>query len=373
MSWLTSLFRTDGSIQWAPLDEQVAAMDPFKLPAVVAGRQLLADTVATFTLHAIDVDTGRELERNRRIYVRPDPARGEPLRNTLERLVNAQTRYGTGITRVTARSMLTGGATGAGFPIALEFIANRRVTFTMSANGQQIDTMTIDGRAQNVADIYLFPFVLNDLGGPLGCAPLDLIQDALESLRQALVWYRDFYGAGSTPPYAIIHKSRLTDDKAEKYMTAWAAQRIKRRPALLSGEVELQAFNPTNAVDAQLLEAIRYFDAAVARVLQIPPSLLNVVTEDPSTYANVRDEFRRWLALGLNPGFVNRIEAGFAEMAPQGTGCRMRTDQLVRMDTADRVQVAGNGLASGVLSEDQAQQLATGGPAPQQTPGRVTT
>jgi phage portal protein BeeE len=98
------------------------------------------------------------------------------------------------------------------------------------------------------------------------------------------------------------------------------------------------------------LDAVNYLDAMTARVLQIPPSLLNVVSQSSLTYATTSDEFRRWLQLGLYPGPLERIEAAMTDLLPRGQVALFDTSNLVRMDQAGRVATYGAALDAGIYT-----------------------
>jgi HK97 family phage portal protein len=150
------------------------------------------------------------------------------------------------------------------------------------------------------------------------------------------------------PPYALKHAARYTKEQSDKFMLQWEAARAARRPAFLSGGIELETFAPMSAADALLLDMVNYLDAVAARVMLIPPSLLNVEAQSSLTYSTTLDELRRWLTLSLMPGYLSRIEASFTDLLPRGQEATFDTSSILRMDFASRVETYAGSIAAGI-------------------------
>lgn len=346
-NWIARLFGADAAAADTPARaarraaENLAAdldhLDPFDLPTVVAGRQLIADTVAMLPMVC---HNGRErVDPTPAILRRPDPA--EPYRRTVERIVNSMTGpYGCAWLDVIANGY-------DGWPLAVEVLDPARVTYQLTPNRARIGQVWVDGNARDLADIKYIPFRSDP--GPIGTSPLADIRTALDQLAAAFRFAATYYdAAAAVPPYAVVHPNRLTDTQAAEHLDAWTTARAQRRPALLSGGITLQTFQPTSAADALVLDAINYLDSAVARVLQIPPSLLNVVSQSSLTYSTTLDERQRWLQLGLYPGYLARIEAGFTDLMPAGRTAVFDTSNLVRMDFSGRITAYAESIAAGI-------------------------
>jgi phage portal protein BeeE len=133
--------------------------------------------------------------------------------------------------------------------------------------------------------------------------------------------------------------------------------RRARRPALLSGQWSLETFSMPTAADAMVIEALDYLDAAAGRALLIPPSILNLRALGGLTYATVVDEMRRWLTLGLYPGYLARIEAAFTDLLPHGQVALFDTSNLVRMDMPSRIDTYAKSIAAGIHTPAEARAL----------------
>jgi HK97 family phage portal protein len=329
----------------APLETQIAEIvadrldqiDPGSLPTVVAGRMLIADTAATMPLVAHDGRT--RITPTPALLRRPDPA--EPYRTTIEKICNSLTAAGMAWMRVYRTSRDTG------YPLAVRVVNPKRVAWELSSTGDEITRIWVDGIDTPLADMRWIAF-RSDLG-PIGRSPLQDIRAVVESLAAVYRFGANYYSwDAAVPPYVINHPTRLTRDKARELSDEWVAARAARRPAVLSGGIGLETFSPQSAADALMLQAVDSLDAAIARALLIPPSLLNVVSQSSLTYATTIDEFRRWLQLGLFPGYLSRIEAAFSDMLPRGTDAVFDTSSLVRMDFAARVDAYAASLAAGI-------------------------
>lgn len=346
MGWFARLF---GGATSEPVEDQIAryiadrldAIDPGELPTVVAGRMLIADTAATMPMIA---HNGRErLDPTPSILRRPDPR--EPYRTTIEKIVNSLTAAGMAWLRVYRASDRTG------YPIAVRVVSPQRVTWQLNAAGDEIAHLWIDGIDTPLTDIRWIAF-RNDLG-PIGSSPLEAIAGTLEQLAAVYRFGGDYYTTAAVPPYALKHPNRLDRKSATDFATEWANARLERRPAVLSGGIELETFSPASAADALLLDAIASLDAAIARALLIPPSLLNVLSQSSLTYSTTVEELRRWLTLGLMPGYLARIEACFSDMLPRGTEAIFDTSALVRMNYAERVTTGAAAIAAGLTTIDE--------------------
>jgi len=329
---------------------RATAADPFRIPIVVAARQLVADTVGSFTLESVD-SNGRPTPVNAPITERPNPT--EPSSDTFERVVNQMTRHGTAALRVMAWTTEEAPRS----PLAVEVIDWPRISYQLDSTGSVITNIAVDGRDVERASMILIPFVL-DGGSPVGASPLTLIHDALENLNTAYLFASTYYSAGAVPPYALITPTRLAKDKAQALLDAWRTARENSRPAVLSGNLTLETFTPQSAADALVLDAINYFDATVARVMQVPSSILNAEAIGGSlSYSTTRDEFRRWLAVGLNTGYLHRIEAAFSDMLPRGISAQFDTSTLTRLEEPERHQLARDDRAAGLLTVNEARDL----------------
>lgn len=351
-TWLSRLF--GATVPEAPsrraamlaVADQLANIDIFELPAVVAGRQLTADTSAMMRLVGFS-DTGGRLDPTPTLLRRPDPF--EPYRDTLEKIVNAMTRHDVAWLYVTVRG-------ADGWPLAVEQIDNGRMNVTwLDPARKVVSGATIDGTSVDPRDVRPIKFVLD--GPTPDRSPIERVRAVLEQLIAVYRYSAEYYGAGAVPPYAVVHPNRVTDTQAGEFMDQWLTARAEHRPALLSGGITLETFNPASASDAMLLDAVNYLDSVAARVQQIPPSLLNTSAQSSLTYSTTAAELQRWLKLGLYPGILSRIEAAFSDLLPRGQQAVFDTSNLVRMEFAERIGTYATSIGAGIHTPAEARAL----------------
>lgn len=375
MSWWQRLFaqQASGTVIGDPLltaaarnSAQLAAdleaINPWHLPTVVAARGLCANTTAMMSLVSVDAN-GRRVEPASSLLRRPDPA--EPYRRTLERIVNSMTRHG--------RAWLHIDALGSNnYPLAVHVVADRRVQADLDARGR-LTAARIDGTSIDVRRLVRIPMTSedDDAAHQLGSSPLDEIETALEQLAEVYRYSASYYTTAEVPSYAVRNPTRLTSDQAQLLSDQWLLARLERRPPVLSGGIELETYSRPSAADSLLLDAINYLDALVARVLLIPPTLLNVLSQSSLTYATASGEFQRWLTIGLYPMFLSRIEAAFTDLLPRGQRAVFDTSNLTRLDQAGRIATLAESIGAGIHTPAEARAL-EGLPAdPADTPAPI--
>jgi HK97 family phage portal protein len=343
MGWWSRTFGSEPTS--TPIEDQIAAyvadrlnsVDIFKLPTVVAGRTLTADVVATMQMVA---HTGvTRIRPTPAVLRRPDPR--EPYRVTIEKIVNQLSRHGVCWYRIYD--------TGADkWPLAIRVVDRPRVTWQLSSTSDEIVRVWVDGVDTPLSTVRYIPFRSDP--GPPGTSPLADVYDTLARLQAGMYEFASSYydQTAQVPPYALKHAARYTKEQSDKFMLQWEAARAARRPAFLSGGIELETFAPMSAADALLLDMVNYLDAVAARVMLIPPSLLNVEAQSSLTYSTTLDELRRWLTLSLMPGYLSRIEASFTDLLPRGQEATFDTSSILRMDFASRVETYAGSIAAGI-------------------------
>ena len=340
---LERLFSNGSNVVAGGYTEQAQLADPFKIATVVAGRQVLADLVSSFPLKAYSRDTGKELPTSEFLR-RPNPR--QPSCDTFEMIVNSFTRHG-------GAWLLTTAVGSNGFPLAIEVIDHDRITYTLNATRTRFASVLLDGqRSLTSNEIQYVPFVLES-SSVVGTSPLVTIDAALVQLNTAMAYSAFYYGSASTPPYALVSKTRLGTEKSAEMLAAWQSAREHSRPAVISGDLELKTFAPTSASDALVLEAIQYLDATVARVLGIPPTWLNTQALSSLTYSTSRDESKRFINTTLRTSYLTRIEAAMSQYLPRGQVAMFDTTGLTRLDVDAQVQVDADLIAAGIMTVDE--------------------
>jgi HK97 family phage portal protein len=353
-----AFLRTRALPSGGPLEAEIAAAlaarvrtyDPRTLPVVVGIRSLVADTSAMLPLVAL-----RGVERidpQPAVLRRPDP--NEPYRVSIEKIVNSLTASGNAF----VRRWQVG---SDGWPIAVKVLDPARIVVQLDTWQETIVGYTYNQRPLRTSQVLHIPLISDP--GPLGQSPLDLIGTVIDDLATAYEWAAGYWRDGGTPPYALTHPQKLDDDQATSMVERWLVARRTRRPALLSGGMGLTTFTQPSAAEALLIEGLNYLDAAIARALNVPPSIVNVVSQQALTYSTTIDEMRRWLTLNLYPTYLDRLEAAFTDLLPRGQAAVFDTSNLLRTDWSTRVTTAAAAVAAGLASVDEMRVSQLGLPA----------
>lgn len=284
-----------------------------QLPVTVACRSLISDVVAQLPLAATRDGT---LLDTPTLLRRPDPF--EPRRVTLEKLTASLTGWDGAYLQV-----LRVGADG--WPLAVQALAPWLVS-PITDSDSRLSGWSYGGVELPPSNVAYCPAYLWLDETPqqwtwrlwAGRSPLQLCQAAFDDLTALWAYASGYYRDGGTPPYAVKHPGTLNAAQSRAFLDQWVAARLERRPAILTGGIDLADYSVPSAADALLLDGLRYLDAQVANVLRVPPSLVNVESHGSLTYSTTRDELARWLSLDLGPAYLSRIESLFTDLLPYG-------------------------------------------------------
>ena len=184
-------------------------------------------------------------------------------------------------------------------------------------------------------DLILSIPLLNDpRRGPLGESPLTRCDQALSMYGYAYRYLIDYFAQGGNPSSILKSSHNLGNQtlpsgstRAQEIVNEWIAARQERRPAVMDPTISLEIPASTGELTATL-SVLDYCAAEVARLLNMPGSLVNAPTNGSLTYTNVADEMRRWIALSLKPTWMSRWESAFRAMTGDPTIYLDPTDLL---------------------------------------------
>lgn len=175
------------------------------------------------------------------------------------------------------------------------------------------------------------------------------------------------FTSGVPAGYLKSTQPSMTPEQASALKAAWLAQHggSKRSIAVLNATTE---FHPVSIspVDAQLIGAKEWAARDVAMAFGVPAYMLGI-PGDSSTYANVESRMIELRTFTLLP-WMRRIESTLDAQLPRGTSIKIRSDGLLRADTATRYAAYQTALASGWMTVDEVRELEDRPPMPQ-TPG----
>lgn len=302
-------------------------LDPWTLPPVIAGRSLIADTVAQIPFVA--VRDGRVLARQPAILRRPDPT--EPRWSTVARIVNDLTGAGVAWLMVTARDA------NDRWPTAIRVLPARECRPELDNYGRPAAVVwtppTGGPRTLRVGrDVYHVPNLLDV--DHVGRSPIAAAFTALEGVAAAYETEISFWLESGVPPFVIQSRYQLTNDQTTALQDQWTAARARTgKPAVLTGDVELHEL--AGSAPTLFRDAHETGIATVARILRIPPVLLNARAGDSLTYSTTEGQFRSWLVTGL-AAYLVRLEGVLSDLLPSAVTVRADTADLLRTDTPSR-------------------------------------
>ena len=339
-----------------------APLDPEEIPAVGAARNLIADTIASLPLIALD--NGVPVPNQPAIVRRPDPS--EPRFQTLHRIcmqLTAGHTYGGNVW------MMPTFVANDGTPEAATLLEPRECAPILDSSQRCLGVtwaqrrLFVDG-----GQVVHLPFRITGRRGTLGDSPITEARTRFEGLA-ALYQFQNSYWQEFGAPSIVLETPQRVNTKAEAdaVREAWLGTHGgKRTPAVASGGGKITSFLQ-DQMGAELVAAEAAATAEVARAHLIAPSLLNaLLTGSSLTYSNTRDELRRWRLTGLN-SFIVRIETLFTELWSAGglfpnRTVRLDTSEFLRLDERERAEVDAIDIGSGVITVEQA--IARRGPLP---------
>jgi HK97 family phage portal protein len=167
-----------------------------------------------------------------------------------------------------------------------------------------------------------------------------------------------FFGNRSTPGGIIMFPGELTAEAAQKKKTEWETNfggvNAGRIGVLTAGA----KFEPTavNAVDAQLIEQLKWTEQVICGCYKVPMSLINSA---PVPYANNEPLTQQFYSQCLQAHSVAlelALDDGLGLTSVPGVtyGTEFDIDDLLWMDTATRTKAATDAVSGGVLSPNEA-------------------
>lgn len=302
----------------------IGDLDIFELPIVVTCRDLLANTIGQMPLVAYR--NGQPVPDQPPIVVRPDPS--ESRRDTMVRLVNQLTGPGYAWIIPTARY-------ADGLAAAVRVVDAGDAAGIYDPRGQLVDVIW-EGEHYDPSldEACLVRYRYRQAGAPADCGPLGDCRRVVEYLAALWQMAGSFWEAGF-PSIALSIAQPLNETQRKETKAALLAAFSRRHePAVIDRGGTLEPIG-TNALESQLVESIGTANAEVARVFQIMPSLVNVMSQGALTYSTTEGELRKWLALGLG-AFMNSIESCWSDLLPNGQSVQFDSSVLLRTDLAGR-------------------------------------
>lgn len=169
-----------------------------------------------------------------------------------------------------------------------------------------------------------------------------------------------FFTNGSMPGAIITAPQGITPEQAATLKTNWETNFSGNnygKVAVLGGDLKFNGLT-MNAVDAQLIEQLKWTGVDVCACHHVPPYLIDI--GDPPPYANIDPVIQKYFNQCLQARFLG-IENGLDEglgLTKRINGVQLGTEfdinDLIWMDQAARNKAASDGIGSGGMSPDEA-------------------
>lgn len=213
-------------------------------------------------------------------------------------------------------------------------------------------------------------------GGIRGISPVELHRNSI-SMGYAVQEYVGRYFQNDASPGLVIKvPGTLSNQQARQILEVFAANhsglRNAHRPGILAGGADLDQVR-VNLADTTAVDAQKFAVFEVARMFNVPPSLLGALE---GTARAPEDEAAAFLKFCLGPR-LRRIESAFRADPDLFSGTELypefKVDSLLRADTAERFTAYVAARQAGWLSANEIRELenypaVAGGDNVQQTP-----
>ena len=325
----------------SPIDRQLAA----SVPAVSQCVQLIKGTVAGIPLEVYNAKTGEELDIFPAWVNQPDSR--APRSVTIAWTVDSLIYYGVAYWQVDSVFA------DDGRPASFKYIQNSRVSTKLDPMSQEIDYYMVNGtRVPDSGIGSLVTFQGFDQG---------LLLKGQRTINSAVAVEQAIAVAMTSPQptgYLKNTGADLPENMIQGLLNTWKNARQTRSTAYLTSTLE---YVPTSYSPAEMTynDSAEELAAQIARMLNIPAAMINAEHNRSSTYQNVLDQRKEFMAYSLAP-YINAIEDRLSldDITPRGTVIRFAVDEtFLRANPQDRLAVTEKLLQLGLIDLNQAKEM----------------
>ena len=325
----------------SPIDRQLAA----SVPAVSQCVQLIKGTIAGIPLEVYNSKTGEELDIFPAWVNQPDSR--APRSVTIAWTVDSLIYYGVAYWQVDSVFA------DDGRPASFKYIQNSRVSTKLDPMSQEIDYYMVNGtRVPDSGIGSLVTFQGFDQG---------LLLKGQRTINSAVAFEQAIAVAMTSPQptgYLKNTGADLPENMIQGLLNTWKNARQTRSTAYLTSTLE---YVPTSYSPAEMTynDSAEELAAQIARMLNIPAAMINAEHNRSSTYQNVLDQRKEFMAYSLAP-YINAIEDRLSldDITPRGTVIRFAVDEtFLRANPQDRLAVTEKLLQLGLIDLNQAKEM----------------
>jgi HK97 family phage portal protein len=180
-----------------------------------------------------------------------------------------------------------------------------------------------------------------------------------------------FFQNGSRPGGILSAPGVISDDTAKRLKEHWETNYTganSGKVAVLGDGLKYEGMT-VNAVDAQLIDQLKWSSETVCSVFHVPPYMVGASA--PPKYNNIEALNSQYYSQCLQT-LMEAIEALLDDglgLTPLGYGTEFDLQDLLKMDTATQYKTYGDGVKNGILAPNEARQKlnlppANGGDSP---------
>jgi hypothetical protein len=315
---------------------RVTRVQAAAVPAVKRARDLIAGTIATLPLHAVNTQ-GTQVDHA--LLQQPEALQGLVRSVTIARTVEDLLYEGASLWTVVLR-------TSQGFPQVVE-----RLEWGKWSQ-DEAGTIWINGREAQPADTILF----TSPADPLLVVGAPAIRNLI-TLEQTAALY-----AATPEPTSYFTPSETgydpqDDSDIEALLADWQAARRNRAVAWVPSAVDLKSVTRQTAEEMQLTAAREFSVLEVARLTGIDGDWLSVNTTS-RTYLNSQDSRKSFVDYVLSP-YLRAVEErlSLGDVTPRGQKVLFSLDGFMRADVQTRYNSYTQALAGGWLTLNEIRAL----------------
>lgn len=327
---------------WAsPIDRQLAV----SVPAVSQCLQLIKSTIAGIPIAVYSDKTGEELSIFPSWVRQPDNR--APRSVTIAWTVDSLIFYGQAFWQVDSLYA------DDNRPASFHWIQNNRVSTKLDPLTQEVEYYMVNGtRVPDSGVGSLVTFQSFDQG---------LLVKGQRTINTAVAVENAANTGMSTPAptgYLKNNGADLPENNVQAILNSWKMARQNRSTAYLTATLD---YVPSSYSPSEMAynDAIEELAAQIARLMNVPANMINAEHNRSSTYQNVLDQRKEFLAYTLAP-YINAIEDRLSmdDLTPRGQTVRFSVDEtFLRANPMDRLQVTEKLLELKLIDLNQAKEM----------------
>ena len=168
-----------------------------------------------------------------------------------------------------------------------------------------------------------------------------------------------FFTSGSSPTAILTTPVGMTPEQLTQVRADWATQQgadLANGLTLLTADIKYTQLS-MNAVDAQLIDQLKWTAENVCSCYHVPPYMIGV---GPPPYANIEPLLQQYYSQciqSLLTNFETVLDEGLGIREPvNGTqyGTEFNIDDLIWLDNATKTKAAADAIGSGAMAPNEA-------------------